>query len=59
MMEVFYEEIVKFLEDGTYPEPDGVSSAKRWNFRRRVSQYFLGENNKLYKVNLNIIYNFQ
>ena len=58
-MEVFYEEIVKFLQDGTYPESDGVSSAKRWNFRRRVSQYFLGENNKLYKVNLNIIYNFQ
>ena len=48
MDQIEYKRIVNFLRKGDYPEE--FSRQAKWNFKEKVSKYFISESDKLYKV---------
>ena len=56
MDSVEYQGIMKFLTEETYPEEASVSRKAKWNYRRKVSPFIIGDSeNRLYKVRIYII----
>lgn len=53
-----FQEIVKFLTEGTYPEEALISRKTRWNYKRKLSSFFIRDSNMLYKVRLLSYSNF-
>ena len=38
-----YDEIILFLREEKYPEASQASRQTKWNYKRRLSSYFIGD----------------
>ena len=45
-----YQEIIQFLCEQKYPETVQDSRQTRWNYKRKLSSYFIAECDTLFKV---------
>ena len=51
-----YDETILFLREEKYPEASQASRQTKWNYKRRLSSYFIGDTNILFKVILNSLF---
>ena len=45
-----YQEIIQFLREQKYPDTIQYSRQTRWNYKRKLSSYFIAECDTLFKV---------
>ena len=51
-----YDETILFLREEKYPEASQASRQTKWNYKRRLYSYFIGDTNRLFKVILNSLF---
>ena len=51
-----YEQIIHFIREEKYPEATQASRQTKCNYKRRLSSYFIGDSNRLFKVILTSLF---